>query len=51
MFENTADYPFTSILEEGFRSIREELENLHKSDFMPWPDRPIYGQGWDVFGL
>ncbi len=51
MFENPAEYPFTSVLEEGFASIRAELENLHKSEFVPWPERRLYGRGWDVFGL
>ncbi len=51
MFENPGDYPFTATLEAGFPKIREELLNLHKSNFIPWPDRALYGQGWEVFGL
>ena len=51
MYLDSAKYPFTSVLESGWLKIREELENLHKSSFVPWPERFLYGQGWDVFGF
>lgn len=51
MFHDPVAYPFTSTLEGGWLKIREELENLHRSNFIPWPERFLYGQGWDVFGF
>jgi ornithine lipid ester-linked acyl 2-hydroxylase len=51
MFQDPAEFPFTSLLEGGWLKVREELENLHKSNFVPWPERFLYGQGWDVFGF
>jgi beta-hydroxylase len=51
MFLDPVAHPFTSLLEGGWLKIRAELENLHNSNFVPWPERFLYGQGWDVFGF
>jgi aspartyl/asparaginyl beta-hydroxylase (cupin superfamily) len=51
MFLNPADYPFTANLEANFAAIRKELLAIPKKDFMAWPERFLYGNGWDVFGL
>lgn len=51
MYLSSEAYPFTRILEAGWTDIRHELENLHQGAFVPWPERFLYGQGWDVFGL
>ena len=51
MYSAAEDFPFTSVLESGWGSIRRELEMLHQSNFIPWPERFLYGQGWDVFGF
>lgn len=51
MFLESADYPFTSQLEASFEAIRRELLKIPKKDFMAWPERFLYGDGWDVFGL
>lgn len=51
MFFPPEQFPFTAVLEAGWPSIRQELENLHAGNFVPWPERFLYGQGWDVFGF
>lgn len=51
MFYPPSQYPFTASLSENWLKIRAELENLHQSNFVPWPERFLYGQGWEVFGL
>lgn len=51
MFLNPADFPFTATLESNWRAIRSELLTIRKKDFMAWPERFLYGTGWDVFGL
>src|SRR5262249_28272081 len=56
---NTVDFAFTANLEANWQTIRHELEQLSKDNFMAWPDRYLYGKpearqygkGWDVFGL
>ncbi len=51
MFVDTKAFPFTSVLESEWKTVRRELEDLHKSNFIPWPEKFLYGKGWDVFGL
>jgi beta-hydroxylase len=51
MYYPAAQFPFTATLEGGWRSIRKELEDLHATNFVPWPERFLYAQGWEVFGL
>jgi ornithine lipid ester-linked acyl 2-hydroxylase len=51
MFLSPADFPFTATLEGNWRGIRSELLTIRKKDFMAWPERFLYGAGWDVFGL
>ncbi len=51
-FLDTADFPFAAELEAGAPVIRGELDALLEDDpFSPWPERELYGQGWDVFGF
>jgi ornithine lipid ester-linked acyl 2-hydroxylase len=52
------DYPFIQTLEDNWRSVLEELDNLlyneaanEQSYFEPWPETDIYSGDWDVFGL
>ena len=52
------DYPFIQTLEDNWRSVLEELDNLlyneaanDKTYFEPWPETDIYSGDWDVFGL
>jgi aspartyl/asparaginyl beta-hydroxylase (cupin superfamily) len=51
MFLKTQEFPFTSMLEDHWQSVRDELEHLHTQNFVAWPEKFLYGQGWDVFGL
>ena len=51
MFLDPRDFPFTSALEENAGAIRTEFEALAPGDFMAWPERFLYQDGWDVFGL
>ena len=51
MFCPPEQYPFTSLLEAHWRRIRQELDNLNTATFTPWPERFLYGSGWDVFGF
>lgn len=51
MFKNKEDFPFTKTLEDNWQIIRQELEQLQDSGFLPWPEKHLYGKGWDVFGL
>ena len=51
MYLDPGQFPFTSVLESCWLKIRAELENLHATNFVPWPERALYGAGWDVFGL
>lgn len=51
MFLNSHDFPFTDLLEANWTKVRAELEALHQQNFIAWPEKFLYGQGWDVFGL
>ncbi|MEI6429962.1 MAG: aspartyl/asparaginyl beta-hydroxylase domain-containing protein [Pseudanabaena sp. ELA607] len=51
MFKNPADYSFTSTLEANWETIQKELIALQPKDFLEWPEKYLYGKGWDVFGL
>lgn len=62
MFFDTADFPFTSMLEANWRVVRNELEALPRRNFSPFIGKSLYGQsqaggqeetgkGWDTFGL
>ncbi len=51
MFFDVTQYPATSILENNWRVIRQELEALPQSTFVPWKETFLYTTGWNVFGL
>jgi ornithine lipid ester-linked acyl 2-hydroxylase len=51
MYYNSADFEFTSALEANWQVIRQEIERINSRDFVEWPERHLYGKGWDVFGL
>lgn len=51
MFYNPADFAFVADLENNWAVVRRELEQLHEKDFLPWPEKYLYGKGWDTFGL
>jgi beta-hydroxylase len=51
MYYNSQDFEFTSDLEANWQSIRQEIEQISSRDFIEWPEKHLYGKGWDVFGL
>ena len=51
MFYSTARFKFAQHLESNCQLIQEELRQLQKANFMPWPEKSLYKKGWDVFGL
>src|SRR5262249_57915591 len=52
MFHDAARFGFVARLEENWRVIRQEMTALGEGEFMPWPERSIYGEeGWRTFGL
>jgi ornithine lipid ester-linked acyl 2-hydroxylase len=51
MFLDAGTFPFTRTLEQNWNVIRAEFEALDKGCLVPWPERELYGKGWDVAGL
>ncbi len=51
MFKNSTDYEFTQTLEANWQVIRQELEQINREDFLDWPEKHLYGKGWQTFGL
>ena len=52
------EYQFLKLLEDGWKDVLEELENLlyneaesGKSYFSPWSDENAYEGNWDIFNL
>lgn len=51
-FLDPRDFPFVEVLERSTSAIRAELDGLEARDpFVPWPERELYDEGWEVFGL
>ena len=52
-FFERGDFPFVADLEARAGAIREELESVLSEEcaFNAWPERGLYGEGWDVFGI
>ena len=51
MFVDTSQHSFTEALESRHLAIRDEFNALAPDDFMAWPEKFLYGDGWNVFGL
>jgi len=51
MFYDPQTFPFTRSLEANWQTIRDELNHLRDKDFIPWPEKYLYGKGWDTFGF
>ena len=51
MYKNSQDFPFTANLEANWLTIRRELEQLSDRSFVEWPEKHLYKDGWDIFGL
>ena len=51
-FLDPADFPFVEILEANAPAVRDDLDRLSSAGgFVPWPEKNLYGEGWDVFGF
>jgi beta-hydroxylase len=50
-FYDAARFPFIGMLEENWGVIRDEMVALREGDFIAWPEKSIYGDGWRTFGL
>ncbi|MBD2195425.1 MULTISPECIES: aspartyl/asparaginyl beta-hydroxylase domain-containing protein [Calothrix] len=51
MFFPASDFEFATALEANWLTVRQELEQLQPKNFIDWPEKNIYNQGWEVFGL
>ena len=51
MFFDTSEFEFTATLEANWLLIRQELEQLQQCHFVPWPEKFLYENTWEVFGL
>ena len=51
VFYESRDLPAARLLEKHYRTIRDEYRRLHTREFVPWPERFLYGEGWTIFGL
>lgn len=51
MYCDASGFDFVPRLERNWQAIRRELDPLLSSSFIAWPERALYGHGWDVFGL
>ncbi len=51
MFVDPSRYSFTAELESNHEAIRAEFEAIAPEDFIDWPEKFLYGEGWTVFGL
>jgi len=51
MFFEPSQFEFISALEANWLLIRKELAQLQPQNFIDWPEKYIYNQGWEVFGL
>ncbi|MGD1909806.1 MAG: hypothetical protein ACFB2X_02740 [Rivularia sp. (in: cyanobacteria)] len=51
MFFDNKNFKFTEAIESNWLIIKEELIGLQKHYFVPWHEKFLYNQGWDVFGL
>jgi beta-hydroxylase len=51
MFFNAEEFPFVAQLEARWQAIRREFEGLTPRQLIPWPEREIYRESWEVFAL
>ena len=51
MFLNSADYPWTTLLEQTWQAVRDEFRTLKSQQLFAWPEKDLYRGSWDVFGL
>jgi aspartyl/asparaginyl beta-hydroxylase (cupin superfamily) len=50
-FYESSKFEFTALIESNWQTIKQELNQLHQSEFIPWPEKYLYEKGWDTFGF
>jgi len=56
-FHEPHQFSFTKELEDNWKTIKKEFDDLNTALFHPWPEANLFvkdgnrGEGWDVFGL
>jgi ornithine lipid ester-linked acyl 2-hydroxylase len=51
MFIDTSGYPWVPTFEAAAADITAEFHSLGVEALQPWPERALYGQGWNTFGF
>lgn len=51
MYLDPARFSFSAALESRWELIRDEFLALEREALMAWPEKFLYDQGWEVFGL
>lgn len=51
MFQPPTHFPQCAAMQRHFADILAECRALPTEDFAAWPERALYTQGWDVYGL
>ena len=51
MFYPASNFDLVEKLESNWEVIRDEMLSISQSDFDPWLQRSMHGEGWSVFGL
>jgi ornithine lipid ester-linked acyl 2-hydroxylase len=51
MFFDTNTFSFVIILEANWTIIQREHQQLSEENFMAWPERHLYKEGWHIFAL
>lgn len=51
VFLDPTSFEFVATLQASWTVIRDECLALGPTDFDPWVQREMYGEGWDVYGL
>jgi aspartyl/asparaginyl beta-hydroxylase (cupin superfamily) len=51
MFFKANDFPFTHSLTENWEAVLGEVGTLQPREFLDWPERTLYENRWEVYGL
>lgn len=51
MFHDRSRFTWVPALEARAGAIRAEFDRLRDEQFLPWPEKSLYGTGWRTFGL
>jgi ornithine lipid ester-linked acyl 2-hydroxylase len=51
MYYDASRFAFVADLEAHWYVVHRELSQLTHKDFIAWPEKYLYGKGWDIFGL